>query len=189
MILLAAGCGTPAVPTKVSTASQGCTLPALPKLGSTSVGGARASGPAVTSIRGGAVKRSFSLDGGDFEVTPPKPGDKASVSQTSAECAVLASVDSYGDPALMTTRQGGLAIGLGRVTIAPSLVAKASDKPPGQVAIGGSGSPVAPKVQAPSPYQARLAWVVVMENVEATSCPAFHQSAPATRLRPRRALC
>jgi hypothetical protein len=146
-----------------------CALPSLPVPGAqpaqpdTSPLFVNLSGPAVAALRGGAALAPFELDGGRFRVTPPLPGDEPSVTANQAECAALAADSSNGMSLLELARDyGGAAVGYGRVSVDPELVAN----PAAPVALQGQlDKDTHPSLPAAAPYQQRLAWVVVVKNV------------------------
>lgn len=179
-----AGCGAPlsdvSTVTPANPVGQACTLPSLPRAGTVPPGGLPypMKGPALTSLTGGAVAHAFTLDGTGLVVAPPLAGERPTVSRADAECAALASLTAYNSPLVDFARQDGVAIGYGRVSVADSLLTKATVGPPGSVIPASGGLPVAPTVPVPSPYQHRLAWVLVFANLAGTSCPAFSDSGP-----------
>jgi hypothetical protein len=125
-----------------------CTLPTRPRprVGKSPYDLA---GPAVSSLKGGPALVPFSLDGGKFSVSPPIAGDAPVVTAQQAECAAFASGAS-----------GPVAVGYGRVTIAPELIAHPAPNLTGQ-----TNENTKPSLHRPTPYQHRLAWVVVTKNV------------------------
>jgi hypothetical protein len=147
---------------------DGCTPAPLPATGS--YAGPTLSGPAVTSLRGGAVKASFSLDGTGLVVNLPRPGEHPAIAAGAAECTALASLDANGYQLAQAAWGAGMAIGFGRVTVRNNLL-------PGPVAQPGfrcvSGCPVPPRLPAATPYHQRLAWVAIVTARQfATGCPA-----------------
>lgn len=158
----------------------GCTLPSLPAVGSSPAGLAQMvlGGPAVGALRGGAAGSAFSLDGGDLTVAPPRAGDRPAVPVGQAECAALASLNFNNAPLLGSALQGGVAVGYGRVSVAPGLLS-ASPHGAYSIADAGGGSS-APTLLPPSAYQQRLAWVVVVREVLVSSCPMMPATATAT---------
>ena len=130
-------------------------------------------GPAPSALTGGAAQSSFSLDDGGLVVKPPRAGDDPSVSKSDTECVALTSRPRDGHT-LLSPRMVGtptVAIGYGRVTIA-------ADVKPMQMDVRRSAD--APPTVPPSPptYQDRLAWIVVVPDERASSCPAFRPPAP-----------
>ena len=138
-----------------------CALPALPQPGAGTTPNDLA-GPAVSALKGGPVLAPFSLDAGKFSVSPPLTGDARVVTAQQAECAALASIDPGGSrsPLGLAMGYGGAAIGYGRVTIAPELIAN-----PAPNLMGQTNENTKPSVPRPTPYQHRLAWLVVVKNV------------------------
>ena len=121
-------------------------------------------GPAVASLKGGAALAPFELDGGKLSVSSPLAGDKPSVSATQAECAALASSSSNGFSLLQLARlYGGAVVGYGRVSVDPKLVAAAKKAP---YLSGQTNQDTQPTLPDAAPYQNRLAWVVVVREVE-----------------------
>jgi hypothetical protein len=157
LVLTACGTVAPAAP-----AQPPCALPSLPP-------DAGVGGPAVVALPGGAATAGFSLDGGLLQVMPPASGERPSVSLGQAECDALAALDGSNAPLVGAALQSGIAIGYGRVSIAPSLVAGAKAPPAYPDAL--------PK---PAPYQGRLAWAFVFRERFVSSCPAMTQP-PAPR--------
>jgi hypothetical protein len=135
-----------------------CVLPSLsnPRAGA----GSELGGPAVSTLHGGAARVGFRLDGGKFILTPPEPGDEPLVSANQAECAALASSGANGYAGLDLASAYGVAVGYGRVSIAPALIAAATNPRSGMRMYPESANPTLP---AATPYQRRLAWVVVMK--------------------------
>ena len=170
-ILALTACGSPgkrAVPTATTTPTIVTTNTSLascvvPPLLNPKARGSRFSlgGPAVTALRGAATRMSFSLDGGEFSVTPPRVGDTPSVSANQAECAALASRNTNGTP-LSQLASSGVAVGYGRVTVASRLIADAQEPEYLQYSNNGMLKPTLPKATA---YQQRLAWLVVVKYV------------------------
>lgn len=176
--------GTPASQTPaVSPAATGastCDLPALPRAGTTPPGGLPGlalAGPALTALHGGPVLSSFTLDGGDLTVAPPRPGDRPTVPERQAECTALASVNTDGASLVGAALQSGIAIGYGRVTVAPQILSQ-YHRPPTYAAMTRPA-----RLPAPAAYRQRLAWVVVVKENFAYSCPAMTVS-PQTRTTP-----
>ena len=135
-------------------------------------------GPAPSALTGAAAQSSFSLDDGAFVVKPPRAGDDPAVSRSDAECVALTSAPRDG-LTLLSPRMVGtpaVAIGYGRVTIA-------ADVKPMQMDVRRSAD--APPTVPPSPpsYQDRLAWIVVVPDVRASSCPAQAASGPTQAVR------
>jgi hypothetical protein len=137
-----------------------CALPTLPQPG-TGTPPNDLAGPAVSALKGGAALAPFSLDGGKFSVALPVGGDAPVVTAQQAECAALASIDPGGGRSpLGFAMAGGAAVGYGRVTIAPELIAN-----PATNAMGQTNQNTKPSLPRPTPYQDRLAWLVVVKNV------------------------
>jgi hypothetical protein len=146
-------------PSKVPALAD-CTLPVLPQPGAGTNPG-ELSGPAVSALKGGAVLAPFSLDGGKLSVSLPFTGDAPVVTAQQAECAALASIGPNGQSPLgLAMEYGGAAVGYGRVTIAPALIANAALNLMGQ-----TNENTKPSVPRPTPYRHRLAWLVVVKNV------------------------
>ena len=151
-----------AVSPSTGPALADCALPALPQPGAGTTPNDLA-GPAVSALKGGAVLAPFSLDADKFSVSPPVAGDAPVVTAQQAECAALASIDPSGrsnSPLGLATGNGGAAVGFGRVTIAPELIAN-----PAPNLMGQTNQNTKPSVPRPTPYQDRLAWLVVVKNV------------------------
>jgi hypothetical protein len=155
-------------PAHKNTASADCTLPRLPTPG-TAHSDLDLAGPAVSSLRGGAAQTRFELGGGELTVSPPRPGDTPSVSAQQAECAALASSNSNGWSLLdSASSYGGAAVGYARVTVSPQLVAAADDP----LYMGGQmNQNTHPKLPKATAYQDRLAWVVVVRDVQISHGP------------------
>jgi hypothetical protein len=118
-------------------------------------------GPALDVLRGGPALASLELDGGLFRLDPPS-GARPAISANTAECAALASRESAGPWLLqLAIFNGGVAIGYGRVSIAPALVEQANKTPFLEGQVNQNTHPILPPA---SPYQNRLAWVVVVSN-------------------------
>jgi len=172
MVLVAAvaACGSavsPAAPgrtvpaRRASETAADCTLPP-PVRPASAPPGLDLGGPALTVLRGGAAQGSMRLDDGDFALAPPGAADVPEVSAVNAQFAALASIAPDGRD-LADLRDDGIAVGYGRVTIAPSLVAASALPPYVQYR---DSSAVAPKLPAAAPYDDRLAWVVVVKKNE-----------------------
>jgi hypothetical protein len=117
-------------------------------------------GPAVNALQGGPALASFALDGGKFSVSPPETGDAPVVSALQAECAALASIGPNGImPLDFALGYRGAAVGYGRVTIDPELIAN-----PAPILLGQTNENTKPSLPRPTPYEHRLAWLVVMKN-------------------------
>jgi hypothetical protein len=164
--------GAPAsASTRSSRAAQSstpCVIPASGKLGIIpQVPGSALAGPAVTSLKGGAAQTSFSLDGNNLVVDPPAPADHPIISAKQAECDAMASLNLQGEQ-LSGTFSSGVAVGYGRVTIAPHLFPPLS-RIPGL--IDDTPGDVQPKFGRVEFYDNRLAWVVVFTHHVVASCP------------------
>jgi hypothetical protein len=121
-------------------------------------------GPAVSALKGGAALAGFELDGGQLSATPPSSGDTPSVSAGQAECAALASISPNGRTLLdLASSYGGVAVGYGRVSVAPELVANAKQ---GQYLAGQLNDNTKPTLPAAADYLDRLAWIVVVRDFE-----------------------
>jgi hypothetical protein len=120
----------------------------------------------VRDLRGGAARAPFGLDGGDLRVTPPAAGDRPAVPAIQAECAALASLASNGGSLGGAALQSGIAMGYGRVTVSPALLAASRDTPQ-------DVSGYAPHLPVAAPYQGRLSWIVVVTQILAVDCPAI----------------
>jgi hypothetical protein len=160
------------------TADEPCGRP-LPKPSepaSPDTAGPTLGGPAPSALTGGPAQSSFSLDDGGLVVKPPHAGDDPTISRSDAECVALTSRSAVSytllDPHMLGTES--VAIGYGRVTIGSEVRPTQMDLRP---------SPDAPPTVPPSPplYQDRLAWLVVVPDQRASSCPAFNppSSTPA----------
>jgi hypothetical protein len=117
-------------------------------------------GPAASALHGGAAREPFELDGGRFSMVPPRPGDAPLVSASEAECAALASSNGNGY-SLHDLAARSAAIGYGRVSIAPEVIANAQD--PSDLA-GQTNHDTHPTLPDATPYHDRLAWVVVVDD-------------------------
>ena len=95
-------------------------------------------------------------------MTPPGPGITPAVSAHQAECAALASLGDDGRSLLDLASYGGVAVGYGRVSVAPRLLAAARKPSYADEIVDQNTHPTLPK---PAPYQDRLAWLVVVRNV------------------------
>ena len=120
-------------------------------------------GPAVTALRGGAVRAAFALDGADLRVEPPAPGQRPTISAVQAECDALAAAMPV---------SAGVAVGYGRVTVAAALTARPA-APPGYATIAVNGTSSTAHLPAPAAYSGRLAWIVVGKEQFVASCPAM----------------
>lgn len=156
-------------PSTPPASSGECVLPSLPVPGARSadtdplVQSLNLSGPAVAALKGGAVVAPFELDGGRLTVTPPRPGDTPALSANQAECAALATSNANGYSLLESARSyGGAAVGYGRVSVDPQLIAN----PESPLYLQGqTNDNTKPTLPAPAAYQQRLAWLVVVKNV------------------------
>jgi hypothetical protein len=147
-----------------------CTLPALPHgiAGSTSRS-ATLSGPAVTALRGGPARHSFSLDGRALIVEPPR--HKRPV--LAAKQALCGAMQSTGG--LSGFASQGVAVGYGEVSVAKRFF-------PAITGFPGPGENAA-KFPMVASFHDRLAWLVVVHSPPSTfNCP--EESAPV-RLVPR----
>lgn len=161
--------------TTTTAAPEDC---ALPVRGSTPTDplAPKLAGPAVDALRGGAALAPLDLDGGQLTVTPPRPGDMPTVSAADAECAALASISPNGLQLLdLASMGGGAAVGYGRVSVAPELVAK--PKPYFDFQTNQDTKPTLP---AAADYQDRLAWVVVVKYFEFLNGPPNGVTIPAS---------
>ena len=157
----------------------GCTLPAPLPTGTDAQ--FALGGPAVQALRGGAALSGFSLDGGGLTVAPPRVGDRPVVPAGVAECAALASLNGNGWSMLKSAQQGGVAVGYGRVSVSPQVLA--ASKPPLYLSsMAGGGQ--APKLPAASPYRDRLAWIVAVRYLQVASCPAFRGGPGPAKVAP-----
>jgi hypothetical protein len=137
-----------------------CAVPALPHgVARSASSTAILSGPAVSDLTGGAARHGFSLDGGDLEIKPPKPGDVPLLNANQAICGAMASTGP-----LSASVAQGVAAGYGRVSVA----AKFFPAPTGLPAPGQSAS-MYPTVLS---FHNRLAWLVVVHRGPvAFNCP------------------
>lgn len=127
---------------------------------------------ATEDIAGDRFVRPLTLDDGGLVVNPPADGDQASYSGDDAVCEVLASTydnnGSVGEQSADT-----IAVGLARVTVKDALLGHGI-LGEGESFGGVDGVPdVNPKRPAPTPYDDRLAWVVVLAPAISSSCPAM----------------
>jgi hypothetical protein len=127
------------------------------------------------ALHGGPARAGLSLDGGKFVMTPPAAADTPQVSATQAECLALASSspDVFSMPDLAS--QSGIAVGYGRVSIAPALT------PPSTfpyVARSGLNQNTNPRLPAPGSYRQRLAWLVVVTDMKVSFGPGFRTGGP-----------
>jgi hypothetical protein len=143
-------------------ADLSCTLITLPQgVPAASPRSEQLSGPAVTTLTGGAARHAFTLDGHDLLVEPPRPGDVPVLTAQQALCGAMASTAS-----LRSYAVDGVAVGYGRVTVAKKFFPAITSFPyPGIVAAQN------PVVQS---FSDRLAWVVVVHTpgVAGFFCPA-----------------
>ena len=142
-----------------------CALPPLPVPGTVhTAGNLDLAGPAVSSLRGGAARAPFELGGGELTVSPPRAGDKPTVTAEQAECAALATSNANGWSLLqLASSYGGAAVGYARVSVSPQLVASAGIP---SALEGQTNQNTHPKMPKATPYQQRLAWVVVVREIE-----------------------
>jgi len=152
-------------PAHQNSALADCALPPLPTPGTVhSAGDLDLAGPAVSSLRGGAARSPFELGGGELTVSPPRPGDAPRVSAEQAECAALATSNANGWSLLQfASSYGGAAVGYARVSVSPQLVATAGNP---STLEGQTNQNTKPRMPKATPYQHRLAWVVVVRDVE-----------------------
>jgi hypothetical protein len=163
-------------PAPRTTGLADCVLPSLPSPGTGHSDPSRVfAGPAVTLLRGGAARGPFELGGGELTVSPPRPGDSPSVSAKQAQCAALATSNSNGWPLLESASSAGVAVGYGRVSLSPQLVAAA--KSPTYLG-GQTNQNTHPTLPHATAYQQRLAWVVVVRDVEPFNGPAPSHGPP-----------
>ncbi len=146
------------------THSLDCTVPARHGV----------TGPAA-ALAGGAATASLRLDDGRFVLAAPAPGQTPSITAAQAECAALASTGPNGDSIAGSAEGLGLAVGYGLVTVAPNLGSQ------GPVGVDGGPDPsTGPKLSAPARYDARLAWVVVVEDPPVFNCPEMPAVPPTS---------
>jgi len=157
-----------------------CALPAIPKAGQSTgkYGAPRMIGPAVTALTGGADRAAFTVDGPDLAVDPPLAGDHPHISLAQAECDAMAALNSENAP-LSGETGSGVAIGYGRVTVSNTLFPPLSGTPGYTDTTPGD---VQPKFPPASPYQNRLAWVVVVTHRVVLPCPM--QAEPVSTVAP-----
>lgn len=146
---------------QANAGNQSCAIPKLPTPGGSQFpyAGDPLTGPASQDLRDGAVLSSFSLDRGALKVSVPRRDDKPQISKVQAECSALASVTPNGTPLVVLASGSGVAVGYGRVTVSAKLIASA--KPDGPFGTGNV-TPSSPRLPAASPYDDRLAWVIVV---------------------------
>ena len=126
-------------------------------------------GPAVTDLTGGAAAGGFSLDGGQFSITPPSVGESPPVSRTLAECEALAAYASDGEAFIDADGVSQMAVGYGLVTVAAGLPVTSWQ---------GSYPGLTLPTPAPAAYQRRLAWVAVFRVTDRANCPGITQTTP-----------
>jgi len=116
----------------------------------------------VSALKGGPVLAPFSLDGGKFSVSPPLAGDVARRPPRNRPNAPRWRPSTRAAPLAARPRMeyGGAAVGYGQVTIAPELIAN-----PAPNLMGQTNQNTKPSIPRPTPYQHRLAWLVVVKNV------------------------
>jgi hypothetical protein len=170
MVATVSGCGRANGPgggqiTRAST-TQACDLPMQPDRVPPGEG---LTGPAVTSLRGGAASHGFSVDGGLLSIEPPPPGAVPRVSRTLAECEALAAIGSNGGALDIAADEYGLAIGYAMVTVSSGLPVDSSS---------WQNYYPAQTMPRPAPYRNRLAWVVVVRTELTASCPAVAVTTP-----------
>lgn len=185
-VVVVAVSGGKAAPVHVSTgpvnrgADQTCAIPTLPAAISQMdpLVGQPLTGPAPRDLRGGPASAPFTLDNGALEVSTPLHGDKPKISAVQAECAALASLTPDGTALVNLASGSGVAVGYGRVTISPQLVSSATaDGPFGT----GYQAPSPAQLPAASPYDNRLAWIVVVGQATPVSHgPPTVSSSPST---------
>jgi hypothetical protein len=120
-------------------------------------------------MSGGVVHQRLALDH-TLTIAPPRPDDRATYSGKDAVCAVLASTLANGQ---QVGRQSPdtMAAGLARVTLGPVDPQNVNDSV-GTTTIYIDGIPGKTARRPPlAHYADRLAWVVVVEDVEESSCP------------------
>ena len=125
-------------------------------------------------LAGGRVTHRLTLDGA-LILDPPHAGDRAKYSGSDAVCAVLASQlrnNSNVGPQAPDT----LAAGLARVTVSPHIQSDDSDRQPTTV-ISGVQS-VDAKIPPTPGYHDRLAWTVIVPDVEVSGCGAYPAGKP-----------
>jgi hypothetical protein len=150
-------------------------VPALPTPATMGPGGL--GGPVVGALRGGAIQTPLELDSGQLTVTPPQPEAIPSVSADQAECAALASINTNGLTVLQLAEMSGAALGYGLVSVSPHLIA--TPEIPGYLQ-GTSNENTNPTLPAPTAYQRRLAWVVVVKNALPSMGPCRSGSSTTT---------
>ncbi|HET6911027.1 MAG TPA: hypothetical protein VFH54_16975 [Mycobacteriales bacterium] len=147
------------------------TAPYLPAVTAGGVGLPPLPGPARADVTNGLFVHPLRLDDDGLVVNPPAPQPRPRFSGDTALCQVFASTLSNGAPVGRQPRDS-VAVGLGRVTVRDVLLDKTRL---GSITEYGSidGIPnVNPRHPAPKPYHDRLAWVVVVQDIESSSCGA-----------------
>jgi hypothetical protein len=131
--------------------------------------------PALRDFRGGRLRSRLVLDNA-LTLQPPKSRDKPAYSGQQAVCEVLASYLANGGD---VGRQSPdtLAAGLARVSVLPGLLSASRTNVSGYGSIDGLTS-VNVTLPAPKPYADRLAWVVIVQDIEVSNCP--NVSGPTT---------
>jgi hypothetical protein len=162
-------------------AADPCALPSLPKPGHStgSTGAPRMIGPAVAALTGGAARQSFSVDGTDLTVAPPHASDHPRIASARAECDALAALNIQNAP-LSSEIGSGVAIGYGRVTVSSTLFPPVTGIPGSTDITPGD---VQAKFPSATPYENRLAWVVIFTHRVVLPCP-MQQSVPTTTTAP-----
>lgn len=143
------------------------------------LGPAPLTGPARDDVADGKFVRQLSLDDGALRIDVPRPADVAGYPLDAAVCEVLASTFSNNGP-VGPHAANTMAAGLARVTVDRNLVGTGGLGQVGGVTTTDGVTSVNPTYPAATEYRDRLAWVVVLEQVVASSCPGafFGQSPP-----------
>jgi hypothetical protein len=163
--LLASCSTTSKPPPPPSTTSTQAPAAALCPAG-VPAGGTPVTGPAATSLSGGAARTSFALDSGALRLDPPAGVDRPTVSASVFRCDLLSAIGADGQPLGSLVGPGGPTVGYARVTV---------DLPPDATPVttlSPGGQWVQRPVPAPAVYRDRLAWVGVVGYAEESGCPA-----------------
>jgi hypothetical protein len=135
-------------------------------------------GPIDTAIArdfaGERLQSAFSLDDGMFRAAPAPPSTQPRVSASIALCNLLAGATANNFSVIGAAAQNGMSFGLGVVTVAGSVLKTGSRS----YLVGGQE-----QTASLQPYNARLAWIAVIEPEVAASCPAM-PATPSPRLLP-----
>jgi hypothetical protein len=182
VVLVATGCAHAGAGTHKQTALQCPSAVPTPRPTAGDLERDPLAPPALADISGGVVHQRLALDH-TLAIAPPRTGDRATYPGNDAVCAVLASTLLNGQP---VGRQSPdtMAAGLARVTLGSVDPQNVNDFV-GTTTIYVDGIPgKSAHRPAVAHYTGRLAWVVVLEDVEISGCPSESAGHSTSHVKP-----